>query len=1011
MTTEINILHVSDLHAKTAEKDKLQARIDALFDDMVRQDFTPHLVMFTGDLAFSGKKEEYDLVHEIFFSPLYKRFHLSPKKVFVIPGNHDVNRELIDTNEESMLKKLAKTSEAAGEAFSTKPYATSRLAPFFEYSKNNFPTACAPFAVTTVDATGFEIGVAALNSAWRCSGSQDQHRLFLTHQQVNASAAALSNCTLRIALIHHPFDWYHDAENEILEDLKRRFEIILSGHLHKPISIGEQTTSHNSLFLTAPALFAGKHMEGYNIYRIRVEDRAVVADFRKYIRVRNEFDRDTTHARDGTHKFDLPVREISKMTRAVMVQRMASCKTRLQQTVKRQLQVIQKVDNPVLVTPKVSKISWTGGTKTKSPLRASVLEIARGDAVVFGPADSGKTILLQTLAADLSDVRATDMEARLAMYVPFKSGMVFDTKAALAEFLDSATSAEFSGEQLHHAVLLADGLGERDLPTFDMILDLAKDRDFHVVFAVGSEFLFDSLAQKPTFQSCSYYEVSHWGPSRIREFVVKYFEHTEINVDAAYEFVRASLEDTDIPASPWIVALYLSIFPTLGRQVSSLSFVRLLEKIEEHRLGQIETSAADSLYNKRHILMRMACACLNQASISMDRKALEEMVLSYFQQKFLNVDATAFIASLVESGLLVLSGDSVKFSYFAFYDYFLARAFERKIVEPESILTSLSGCLSIGQALTLYGGIFRENASIAQTVLSHVGTAFKDSESFTLKDLEKYITDLLLAHDNKQTAEQIADRDLKTKIDYEQYDEEFEHKKTAAAQKRLTQFTPTKPTDLVEELGLRIVALKTFYNLFRNLENISGEEKVKLLDQVLDFHIRCNLSLIQFFHSLHGDATSDFRTVTAYMVTMGGQMFLSTNIGNQSLQDTIIEALNSTTNDLKRLLLECLYGDLRLPGYQKRLEDYVSSTDCLIAVELIYLKTRHLLITHDGLQIPASTISAFQAAFRRRCQLYGDKVSAGAYDKAYSSDFEAVKLQHLKFFNAKEALMRTSNYS
>jgi hypothetical protein len=605
-----------------------------------------------------------------------------------------------------------------------------------------------------------------------------------------------------------------------------------------------------------------------------------------------------------------------------------------------------------------------------------------------------------------------DKSARLALYVEFKTGQSFESKQALGDFLDSVAAKELPGEVLRHSIILADGLGEKHLSTLDFLIELVLERDWVAVISVGSELLFDALAMKPTFQKCDFFELSHWGPSRIREFVTKYFENTEINVDAAYNFVSASLEDTDIPATPWIVALYLSIFPTLGKQVSSLSFLRLLEKIEEHRLGQVETSSADSLYNKRQILMRLACECLKRGSITIDRKTLEDMVQAFFKGIFLPVDLHSFIASLHESGLVILSDDSVKFSYFAFFDYFLARAFERKIVDPDSMLTSLSGCLSIGHALSLYGGIFRENSKIAKTVLGHVGTAFKEKGEFTIKHLEKYINDLLLEKDHKKTAEQIANTDLKKQIDYEEYDEGFDKRKNEQAQSRIAQLRPHVPTCHVEELSTCILALKTFYNLFRNLENISGDDKVKLLDQVLDFHINCNLSLIQFIHNVQGEgATSDFRTITAYVVTMGGQIFLSSNIGNQSLQDTIVAALKTTTNDLKKLLLVCLYADLRLPGYQKQLEDYVTNTDALVAVELIYLQTRYLLITHDSLQVPTSSISAFQAAFRKRHQLYGEKDSKGAFDKAYSADFEAAKRQHLSFFNAREALVRAGNYA
>lgn len=1012
MANEITILHISDFHAKVSEKDKLQARVSALLDDLARQNVSIDLVLFTGDIAYSGKIEEYELSHSVLFDPLSRRFQLTSKKIFLIPGNHDVDRTLVNSMEETGLKKTLKTTEAASAAFKQSGYASPRLAGYFAFFGSKYSCANQSFSHQTVTVRGFDIGVACLNSAWRCSGDQDEGKLFLTHEQVNVAADALDKCALRIALVHHPFNWFHSAEKDILEDLKRRFEVVLTGHLHSQISIAEQTTAHNSLFLTAPALYQGAHGDGYNIYRISIEDRAFTADFRKFVRGRSEFDRDTTHARDGTHKFHLPVRDMSKLTHAVMVQRIAACKTRLQEVVKQQLQVIQKVDNPVLVTPKIARVSWqASGMKIKTAIRGGLVDIAKNHAVIYGPSDSGKTILLQTLAADLSELRTTSKSARLALYAEFKPCDVIDSKQGLADFLDAATAKEFPGEVLKHGIILADGLGEKHLWAFDCLMELAIERDWLVVVSVGSELLFDAVAQKPSFAKADFYELSHWGPSRIREFVTKYFEGTSINVDAAFNFVSTSLQDTDIPATPWIVALYLSIFPTLGKQVSSLSFVRLLEKIEEHRLGQVETSSADSLYNKRQILMRLACVCLQRRSITVDRATFEKMVEAFFNEILLKVDVQSFVASLHESGLIVLNSDSVKFSYFAFYDYFLARAFERKLIDPETLLTSLSGCLSIGHALSLYGGIFRENSQIAKNVLGHVGTAFKDKQAFTIKDLEKYINDLLLEHDDKKTADQIADADLKKRVDYEADDEEYDKRKSQNARGRIRGLAPKEPTCLIEELGTSIAALKTFYNLFRNLENISGEEKVKLLDQVLDFHISCNLSLIDFVHALKGgEANSNFKTFTAYMVTMGGQIFLSSNIGNQSLQDTILATMKSTSNDLKRLLLVCLYGDLRLSGYQQVLQEYVSSSESLVAVELIYLQTRFLMITHESLQVPASLISAFQAAFKKRHQFYGDKKSRGAYDRAYSTDLEDAKRQHLGFFNAKEALMRAGSY-
>ena len=45
---------------------------------------------FTGDAAFHGLQEEYGLAASEFFHPLLKAANLSRERLFLVPGNHDV---------------------------------------------------------------------------------------------------------------------------------------------------------------------------------------------------------------------------------------------------------------------------------------------------------------------------------------------------------------------------------------------------------------------------------------------------------------------------------------------------------------------------------------------------------------------------------------------------------------------------------------------------------------------------------------------------------------------------------------------------------------------------------------------------------------------------------------------------------------------------------------------------------------------------------------------------------
>jgi hypothetical protein len=157
--------------------------------------------------------------------------------------------------------------------------------------------------------------------------------------------------------------------------------------------------------------------------------------------------------------------------------------------------------------------------------------------------------------------------------------------------------------------------------------------------------------------------------------------------------------------------------------------------------------------------------------------------------------------------------------------------------------------------------------------------------------------------------------------------------------------------------------------VFRNLEHIPANAKTNLLDRILSYHLRCNMDLIDLYSEAMQD--EQFTSLCAYMVTIGGEAFLSQNVGSASLQRTIEGLLETTKNDLKLFLLHCIYADLRLPGYAGRLEAYLSETDAISILEMGYAKVFELLVRYESKDLPTSLISAFNCAFNRRQRHYG----------------------------------------
>jgi 3',5'-cyclic AMP phosphodiesterase CpdA len=98
---EINILHLSDIHFKRDKDDDnppfrrdVQNKMVAAIQDHLKDHDPPDFVAVTGDIAFSGKKPEYDEALK-FFNQL-KPILPGNIEFLVVPGNHDVDRNQID---------------------------------------------------------------------------------------------------------------------------------------------------------------------------------------------------------------------------------------------------------------------------------------------------------------------------------------------------------------------------------------------------------------------------------------------------------------------------------------------------------------------------------------------------------------------------------------------------------------------------------------------------------------------------------------------------------------------------------------------------------------------------------------------------------------------------------------------------------------------------------------------------------------------------------------------------
>jgi len=992
MSNTIKILHLSDLHANIKEKDEIRRRIKTLLNDVESECRGTDVVVFTGDVAFSGQSEEYELAKELLFEPIISRFHVSRQSILVVPGNHDVDRGIIDPYSETGLHAEINNTGKASDYLANNPTCLDRMQGYYSFIQEYFKLDRQVFYSKILTIRGVNIGFACLNSSWRCSSDQDEGMLFIFDWQVNSALEKLEGCALKIALLHHPFSHYHRTESDYtIKDIKRSFEIALSGHIHLPESLAEISPNHDCVILASPAINSTFNNIGYNIYEIDFDNRIVLAKYRKYTRGRNKFVPDVFYADNGEMTFNLPTRNLALYYNAVVCQRITTAKSELEESIQRQLRRFQEIDNPILVSPYIKRIIWRNGRLIESVFKGNILDIAQSNCIISGPEQSGKSIFLQSLAASYNSDALEKQKKAFALYLDLSKKLY--EKAELLELINRKLQSLNLQDSYDAIVLCFDHLVERDEAQYGIINTVVKDiPNCKVLMAVTNTILLDSIGANSLFDDYQYYEIAYWGPSRIHEFTKQFCLDRNIDANIAYSFIVNSLRDSDLQASPVIITLYLFAFLIQGSELTSLSFLQVLEKIEEHRLRTNDVRPQNSFYFRRQILMRLAVMCKSEGCLSLEKGNVEKFISDYFNIKGLDVDVAIYLNDLHESGFLYISNDAVEFKQYVFYDYYLALAMKEGIQDPIEIIGKVDSYVDSSDSVALYCGLKREYIQAPTTLFKHIALHFQDAKDITLKDLDDYISDLLVPMDKSKSSDEIISKALQDKIDYEKLDEDFQREKNSYQDRRRYIRYLENPASTIEELYNKLLVLKSFYNTFRNLEALELQYKEDFLDRILDFHIDCNMDLVKFFCELTED--SDVQTVIGYIMTLGGQRLLSTNIANQSLYRPILYCMENTNNDFKKLLLVCLFADLHLPGYTEYLREFAEHTTSKAGAEIVYLKIHELLVKHESEVIPGKLIAAFETAFRKRSELFNSKMSKGALQNMLNATLREAQIKH-----------------
>ena len=264
-------LHISDIHMRACDAWSQDVVLTAMCEHIAQrraEGMAADFILATGDLAFSGRADEYALVAD-FFDELCVASSIPKKRIFCIPGNHDIDREcqklcFLGARTSLQDQNRIDTVLGAGEDLETLLKRQENYRHFqdsYFNGQNRDWTDEGLGYVSRLLIEDVRLAIVGLDSAWLAEGGIDDHgKLLIGERQVINAIRLAEECDdpphVIVSMAHHPFHVLHEFDRRPVQSrIERACHFFHCGHLHVPEARPAGHSGTGCLTLSAGASF------------------------------------------------------------------------------------------------------------------------------------------------------------------------------------------------------------------------------------------------------------------------------------------------------------------------------------------------------------------------------------------------------------------------------------------------------------------------------------------------------------------------------------------------------------------------------------------------------------------------------------------------------------------------------------------------------------------------------------------------------------------------------------
>ena len=231
----VSIIHLTDIHmVSDPSENGVLPRKQHLYDacSSVLSPSDAAIIVISGDIAFSGKTEEYENAFNLidYLQRKLSNYLNNDPQVLLVPGNHDCNFEGDHRIRERLLTTFDASLVVDPETSNLVTCIQKNFSEFSElFTKYDLSSLCNIYEVTCSEK---KLLFQMINTAWMSQIHEQPGKLIIPQNALYNFDANKYDCVFTV--MHHPYNWFHpDNCVDFLHCIRQTTDVLLIGHGHQ----------------------------------------------------------------------------------------------------------------------------------------------------------------------------------------------------------------------------------------------------------------------------------------------------------------------------------------------------------------------------------------------------------------------------------------------------------------------------------------------------------------------------------------------------------------------------------------------------------------------------------------------------------------------------------------------------------------------------------------------------------------------------------------------------------